>query len=316
MNIRCETRSTRSAFVAVDWGSSNFRAQLIDASGVVLDEYSEARGVSGLDRDGMVHTMQNMKDCFSESDLIICSGMIGSTVGWIDAPYIECPTQLIEIANNLVPTVIGDVPCRIVPGLACVSEKGDPDVMRGEEVEILGLLSLYPELNSGEVVIGLPGTHTKWVKLRDGVVERFYTTMTGEIFDKLSSSGLLASVINSDAKPDEVFQDAVRRGVADGAALTRLLFGVRARVVRGLLQQKDAGSYARGILIGSEIADLISAYPQISSQARTIIVGNNALCELYKTSMRTQGLTVEIADKSGTTALGYYSMFKQLAVAA
>ncbi|MEQ8179392.1 MAG: 2-dehydro-3-deoxygalactonokinase [Amphiplicatus sp.] len=299
-------------FIAVDWGSTNFRAQLVGENGVVVDEYSEPAGITRIDRAGMIDVMARLRRRWPEPSFILCSGMIGSNVGWLNAPYIECPAKLETLGGELIDTSIGGVSCRIVPGLACRGADGEPDVMRGEEVEIAGLSSLYPHLRRGEAVIGLPGTHTKWVKLVDGVVQSFFTSMSGEVFDRLSESGLLSSMITGEAAAGDVFDRAADQGAATGRGLGRLLFGVRAKVVREWMPASDAASYARGVLIGAEIADAVSIYPTIKTQSRTIIVGNSALCALYARAMERQGVRTEIANKSHAAAAGYCELMEQI----
>ena len=71
---------------------------------------------------------------------------------------------------------------RILPGIAQRDPKA-PDVMRGEETQLLGALGVDA---ADDAVVCMPGTHSKWVRANGGTVERFATFMTGELFDVVS----------------------------------------------------------------------------------------------------------------------------------
>lgn len=298
----------RRQFIAVDWGSTNFRAHLLSSRGEILDEINEPAGVTRLDRTGMADAAMQLRSRWPEPRYVICSGMIGSNVGWITAPYVECPVSVEDLGHALIETRIGEVSCQIVPGLACRGGDGEPDIMRGEEVEIAGAIACYPELKIGEAILVLPGTHTKWVRLFDGVVQSFFTSMSGEVFDRLSERGLLSSVISGDAVEGEAFDKGARRGAEAGAGLGRLLFSVRAQSVRDSISTDDAASQARGALIGAEIVDALSLFPRLQRQTRTILTGNQALCNLYARAMKHQAIRPEIADKRAVTAAGYLAI--------
>ncbi len=77
---------------------------------------------------------------------------------------------------------------RIIPGLRCAGLTGAPDVMRGEETQVLGWLAQHPDRQQGRHLVCHPGTHAKWVVVEDGRIVRFVTAMTGEMFAVLSAS--------------------------------------------------------------------------------------------------------------------------------
>jgi 2-keto-3-deoxy-galactonokinase len=93
--------------------------------------------------------------------------MVGSSIGWVEAPYLACPARPKDIAAACARVREGRI--RIVPGLSCRNRFDAPDVMRGEETQILGALDLQPDLRQGRRLLCLPGTHTKWVLLEEGV---------------------------------------------------------------------------------------------------------------------------------------------------
>ncbi len=232
-------------FVGVNWGSTNFRAYLIGADGSAIDEYSAPSGVVTLDRDGMAATMNALAARWPNSGPVYASGMIGSNVGWKEVPYAEAPAGVADLAAAAVATEIGSVPVHIVPGITCRrSFDGEPDILRGEEIEMMGLAVL----GTSDGWVALPGTHTKWARLERGRVVEFFTSMSGEIFDRLTAKGLLASIVDGEAKDGPVFLKGVAAGRARKLSLGTLLFGARAQVVRGFLSKADAASYLRGLV--------------------------------------------------------------------
>ncbi len=286
-----------NAFIAVNWGSSTFAAYLIEPTNGIVDQFRTANGVTRLDREALPAALAEATLCWPNAERIYCSGMIGSSAGWIEVPHLDCPATLLEVSRSLTPARIGDVACSIVPGLAAMLPNGDPDVLRGEEMEIFGLVALQGE-GTRNLHAVLPGTHTKWVRVSDGCVSEFFTSMGGELFDRLAERSLLSAVLETEqtAPSGEWFARGVERGAAEGTGLGRLLFGVRAQVLRGGLPKTHAASYARGLLIGAEIEDAIRLQPEIRAQASIPLVGNPALCELYRGALAQFGMGAHIVD--------------------
>lgn len=275
-------------FIGINWGSSNFRAYLIDESGAMADTLEAPAGIAGIDRDGMGRQISAVAQRWPDVERIYACGMIGSNIGWLDAGYVECPVALTGLADALRPAKIGNVALHIVPGLACRrSHDSAPDIMRGEETELFGLLASNQLPASG--VVALPGTHTKWVSIKDTQVHEFVTSMSGEIFDRLTAAGLLASVVDGPAVIGPAFFEGVQNGSRRETGLGTQLFGARARVIRGDLQRSQGASYLRGLLIGSEVADARALFPQLA-QASIPLVGAEQVVELYAAALEALGL--------------------------
>lgn len=277
------------AIVGINWGSSNFRAYLIAPGGQVRDALEAAAGVATLTRDGMAGMAAQVRARWPQVARVYAAGMIGSNIGWADAGYVDCPAGLQQLRGGLLPVSIDGLDVAIVPGLACVrSGDGAPDIMRGEETELFGLLAAG-QLGDAPVV-ALPGTHTKWVRMHEGRVSEFMTAMSGEIFDRLTATGLLSSIVEGGAAADgPAFRDGVRNAVERKLGLGALLFGARARVIRGALARKDASAYLRGVIIGSEIADALALYPQMRT-ATLPLVGSAAVGALYQAALVELGI--------------------------
>lgn len=294
----------RTDMIGINWGSSNFRAYRIGAEGRLVDEFAAPMGVASLDRDGMARAIADLVARWPDAGTIIASGMVGSNIGWIDVPYVSAPAGRNDLAGQLVEAAIGPARVWIVPGITCSRGFDDaPDVLRGEEIELLGLIAM----GSATGMAALPGTHTKWVVLEDGRIGDFITAMSGEIFDRLTAQGLLASIVEGEAEDGLAFRDGVATGLARRLGLGTLLFGARARVLRGDLARRDAASYLRGLLIGAEIADALAANPDLA-QTSVPLIGNGPLCRLYAAALEAGGISSRQIDSRDACIRGFHAL--------
>lgn len=268
----------------VNWGSSNLQASLIDSSGKIIDSYQSTQGIAGIDHQELESVILALTEKWPEAKHWYFSGMVGSPAGWCDVGYVDCPIPVDQLGLVEVDHSFGNsIHMSIVKGL-CVREPHQ-DVMRGEEVELLAMTLDYPELLVGEHVVGLPGTHTKWVCLHDGQVVDFFTAMGSEIFDHLSKNGLLKGLLSGEGEANGQFIAGLETAITSPAGLTRSLFGIRAKVMLGQMKKSDGAAYARGLLVGHELIDLQQIFPQIKEQAECCLVGNAGLCRLYQVAI-------------------------------
>ena len=137
----------------------------------------------------------------------------------------------------------------IVPGVSYVGE-GRADVMRGEEVQLLG--GVAAGMVDPEGFVCHPGTHNKWVSLRHGAIQIFGTVMTGELFNLLKEHSILADLLQGPVEVNDAFKRGVRHAM-EREMLPADLFGVRAAVLLGQAKKEDAASYASGLLIGTDV---------------------------------------------------------------
>ena len=272
-------------FVAIDWGSSNFRAYRVGPSGELLDRLATAAGVASLEREGMASAVDAVVTRWPPvAHALFCCGMIGSSVGWTELPYLDCPIDPEDVARRMTSLTIGDHVLRVSPGLTCRSADGVPDVIRGEEVLCLGVVRSEQRFRKGHGLLCLPGTHTKWVAIQDGAVHAFSTSLVGELYEALSTSSLLKHHLKGGAQVSEVFRLGVDYG-ASGGGLMRHLFSVRSRSVLGELAYEDGASLASGILIGSDICDAADVYADLMGASPLVLVGEAGLCELYRAAL-------------------------------
>jgi 2-dehydro-3-deoxygalactonokinase len=297
---------TDTDFLAADWGTSNLRAWRLGADGRVLQAVRFPWGVGQLRPGEAADKLgQDLRPALGAEDLpaILC-GMVGSNLGLAEAPYADCPADGAALARALLRV---DARTVIAPGLRCIRPDGWPDVIRGEETKVLGWLQLDPRRLAGDHVLCLPGTHAKWVLVREGRIEQFMTCMSGELFALLSEH----SVLRPGAPPgdDQAFAEGLRLGAAEGPLASRL-FTVRARMVGQGLAGASAAAFLSGLLIGDETARL----PPLMglSPGRVIgLMGEPALCALYEPALAAQGLTVERADGEAAVIAGLTLLHRQ-----
>ena len=266
--------------VAVDWGTSSLRAARIAADGSVLEERSSARGILSVPAGGFPAVLQDTcGDWLAAPDaLCLVSGMAGSKQGWREAPYCPCPAGFSELARALSWITPGRI--ALVPGLSC-EPGGVPDVMRGEEVQIFGALSLLA-LRDGVFV--LPGTHSKWAEVRGAAVQSFRTCMTGEVYALLRQHSILARTLPADDGPLD--QDAFLRGVRHARAAGSLLaaaFSARTLALFERLAPQALPSYLSGLVIGEELRAQ-GALPQ-----SVVLIGSSTLTQRYTLALDTLG---------------------------
>jgi 2-dehydro-3-deoxygalactonokinase len=302
-----------TALLAIDWGTSAARAYRVDADGAILAERSAPLGIQQVrDGDFGAALAALLGDWAALRAPRIACGMIGSRQGWIEAPYVDCPADLDALAGGLA-----HVPGRklaIVPGVACRDGAGIPDVMRGEETQILGALGAGPR----SALAVLPGTHSKWVRVGAGRIETFATFMTGELYAVLlahSILGRMAGVPAGEGTPGDAFARGLLRGLAAGA-LAHDLFGARTLVLAGGLAPADVPDWLSGLLIGREVRDArIWAAANGGEASRAWVIGNDALAARYARALGDAGIVADMAP-AGAAARGLWAVARKAGLVA
>ncbi len=289
------------ALIAVDWGTSSMRSALMADDGTVLDERGSGTGVLAVPANSFTRVLlEHIWPWRGEvSPLpIILSGMIGSRQGWVEVPYLACPAGKSELATHLCRHETSDLgTLHIVPGLSIDPPGAAPDVMRGEETQIVGALDAS---GTGKGLFVLPGTHSKWVTVENGRITHFATYMTGEIFAALRHHTILGRLMPSggDAHSADAFAQGVRNGAADGppGALLQRLFATRTLGLFDSLPAAELSSYLSGLLIGAEISAAFAG--KKLTRHFTIVGSAPTLAEHYRAAAGILDLATTIAPAS------------------
>jgi len=295
----------RAELIGLDWGTTSLRAYLLDESGRVLEMRARHWGIRQLPDGGFDAALDNVLAGWPACP-VLASGMVGSRGGWREVPYVDLPANLAAVAGALsfVDSAAGRR-VHLVPGLR---HTVTADVMRGEETEIFGALALQPVLAASSALL-LPGTHSKWVTVRDGRVVDFATAMTGELYAALRHHTILATGLPGEDPQSN--QDAFRRGVQaardSGAAgaLSRL-FSARALVLAGTLELLAVPDYLSGLLIGEELRSALAA-GRIDCATPLQLIGNTPLCRRYAAAASCFELGMALPPQ-GAAALGLWQI--------
>ena len=191
--------------VAIDWGSTSFRAFHFDSEGNLLNQYQgehgikQAQGLASKERKvWFERTLLEICRDWIEADRkfsaasdsakenqwvcegsenrvdVVLSGMVTSRNGWIETPYINCPLVLDDLRKHSVNHNVDGIELAFLPGVSVNADH--PDVMRGEELQLIGVdlhstdchsvAANETENRQVQTIFVLPGTHSKWVSCR------------------------------------------------------------------------------------------------------------------------------------------------------
>jgi 2-dehydro-3-deoxygalactonokinase len=287
-------------YIAVDWGTTNRRAYLIDASGKRTQEFEDHKGVLSVAPGGFPEAVAEIRQRLGERPLLL-AGMVGSNRGWKEAPYVPCPAGIDEVAAKLVWAGEREA---IVPGVSYIGD-GRADVMRGEEVQLLGGVAAGKVDPDG--LVCHPGTHNKWALLRHGRIHSFRTVMTGELFSLLKEHSILADLLQGDVEVNDAFRRGVRQTM-EYETLPADLFGVRAGVLLGQDKKEDAASYTSGLLIGTDVRIGLSK----PFGAQVLVIGRPELTRLYAAAVAEHGREATELDGEECFLAGIHEIAKRI----
>ncbi|RYC32547.1 2-dehydro-3-deoxygalactonokinase [Lichenibacterium minor] len=293
------------SFIAVDWGTTRLRASLVGADGSVVATVGSDAGVQSVAAGGFPAALDAACRPWFDADPdlpVLMAGMVGSRNGWAEAPYAPCPAGAEEIAARLLALPGAGRRVSIVPGVDCRWADGAYDVMRGEETQALGT-------GVRDGLLALPGTHGKWIEMRDGRIARFATFVTGELFAAVSSSfvGRLAA---------EPHDDPAGAALAAGASkvpggLTRALFQARARALAGDLPPAGVRPFLSRLMVEAEIAGALDLFGRPDA---VHLVSGEPQRSIYRAALAERGLAVHDHDTPTVTLAGLKAIMRAAAL--
>ncbi|SHI45867.1 2-dehydro-3-deoxygalactonokinase [Pseudozobellia thermophila] len=261
-------------FISCDWGTSNFRVSAVDRATLgLISSIKSSEGVKARFRKFEAGQGMPRADFFLsylleqigkldvphlKNTVIVGSGMLSSSIGMKELPYADMPfsfsgqellKERFELPNGNHMVLISGV-------------KTPNDVMRGEEVQAIGIAEQLPDTGKGVLI--LPGTHSKHIYFNNGRFERFTTFMTGELYEVIGTHSILAPSLQQ-ADWDDVYEDVFMEGVKKGLANTAIasLFSIRANSLLNKASPINNSFFLSGLLIGSELASLVDKNEKI-----------------------------------------------------
>jgi 2-dehydro-3-deoxygalactonokinase len=295
--------------IAGDWGTTHLRLHL--CRGVTVLDKVDGPGIGALTAGpeatlfGAIETWARQYGQLP----IWLAGMIGSRNGWREVPYASCPAGATELHDSMLRFNARNHEVAIAAGVSCTNPHGAPDVMRGEETQILGAIATHPDLGRGRNIIALPGTHTKWALVQDGRLQSFQTSLSGELYALLRDRSTLLKASVADTN-----DEAERRGFDAGlqrsrelrtVPLSHLLFEVRSRQLVQGMTHAEASAFLSGLIVGQ---DVLGALPLFDGTLRTgksvPIIGAPKLAALYSTALSAHGINSMPLDATELTVAG------------
>jgi 2-dehydro-3-deoxygalactonokinase len=287
-----------TALIGLDWGTTSFRAYRLDAAGGVLETKSAPVGILRVPAGGFEATFEREVGAWlaaAREVPVIASGMITSRQGWVEVSYCPCPAGSAEIAGALVRHETGaGRTVHFVPGLSIVGADGVPDVMRGEETQIIGAVGGAVGNSAGAAtgrrLLVLPGTHSKWALVEDGRLAWFATFMTGELYAVLREHSILGRLMAGDAADDDAFRRGLAYARTSGGGLLKRLFSARTLGLFDELPEAGIASYLSGLLIGSELGEALDCLERPPIDQEITVVGSSELTGRYLAAIASAGL--------------------------
>lgn len=300
-----------------DWGTSRLRLHL--CAGRRIIESLQGPGIGDCRNEpqavlsGLIAEWdKNAADC-----PIYLSGMVGSSMGWRNTSYIPCPVDWQSIGDRCATFEFERHAVSIVPGLSSVNPLGKRDILRGEETQVLGALVENPRLGRGKQLLCLPGTHTKWIWMRDGIVERFLTAVTGELFASLVDNTILAQ---GASQGNRISREAVVQGIAESESLEQAelihgLFQVRVRQLLGGLKAAESGAFLSGLIIGSDVRCVRQMCRQLDWRGFSVaIIGTSPMSDGYEAACGHYGMPNRVFNGDDMASAGLMEIHERSAV--
>ena len=288
----------KTAWIAADWGTTHIRVWAIDVNDNIL-AYSESdKGMKYLQKNEfepvLLRLIENWLDDTKSIPVVTC-GMVGARQGWVETPYNSTPCNPINIKQvTFVTTKDSRIKVVLVPGLM---QKEPSDIIRGEETQIAGFLKFNPNFDG---IICLPGTHVKWVKVNNGIIEKFTTFMTGELFGVISHNTLISHNISSEGWCHESFEKGLIDGYSYPGLFASNLFALRAKSILNGLDSNSVRAMLSGILIGVELKGA-KDYWVLNN---VVLIGSDLLTKNYQTAINLLGQKAKIFSVESATLAG------------
>jgi 2-dehydro-3-deoxygalactonokinase len=275
------------SFIALDWGTTSFRAYHVAADGKVIAEVAAPMGILSVEGQRFAEALESQICSWDKSLPVIASGMITSKQGWVERAYVDCPAGVADLAAQayLHKTESGRT-IHFITGLHLAGGSLGHDVMRSEETQVFGALGEASHFIT-------PGTHSKWIDVEGDRITHFATYITGETFSVLRQHSILGRLMTSDEPDEKAFARGVDKSLADPAGLLHNLFSVRSLGLFNELNGTQLSSYLSGLVIGSEVAHALSTR---SRDAGYMILASPKIGGRYEKALGVAGVKARYGD--------------------
>ncbi len=302
-------------YITGDWGTSRLRLSLIEASTGHAIASAIGPGIHSIRKVEIPKVINSLTSPWKhyQCNTLMLSGMIGSNIGWADTGYLDCPSKLTSLSESLYQTMIGEFNSWIVPGLRCKNLLGAPDVMRGEEIQLLGSINLEDKFKKDTYLFCLPGTHSKWVHFSQGTVQNFLSCISGELYGLLVKYSVIVNAPVDQEFDLEVFQLGVERG-SDHKCVDSmiLLFEARSRQLDTSIRPEYSHAFLSGLIIGKDISCTTQFYLKSCDPKSLVFCGEKNLTYLYSKAAKQLGWQSIVMDGEDAAVAGMHQIYLDL----
>nr|MBX2871304.1 2-dehydro-3-deoxygalactonokinase [Saprospiraceae bacterium] len=301
-------------------GTSRFRIHLMDSKQLdTIASLSSDDGIAAVNISWQKEGKLNRTDFFKQylqeriqqlaqsanEDLtglaVFISGMASSSIGMLELPYAELPFSIKGedmVYHKLSATKESPHDIYLLSGLASAT-----DVMRGEEMQVIGLQNT---IRTKKALVILPGTHSKHIRVEAGKVQDFSTFMTGEMFATTAKSTILSHSVRSAIIDQKRLFEAFKEGVdcVNQKGYLSALFKVRTRTLLSDKDKEQNFAFLSGVHLGEELRHL----GKLDPTTELIICANSNLAFLYRMALHTLDIKLNsyvIPDKLSKLATAY-----------
>ena len=296
----------KAKWIAADWGTTHIRAWAIGEEDNVLAFRESNEGMKDLQQNEfepvLLKLIESWLDDTKVTTVMAC-GMVGSKQGWVETPYLKTPCAPIDNQQLTIATTKDSrIKVNLVPG---VMQNYSADIMRGEETQIAGFINKNPDFNG---VVCLPGTHTKWVNVKEGQITSFNTFMTGELFGVISNHTLIRHSISIKGWNQAGFEAGIHEGFNKPGSIASDLFSLRAESIVNDLDRDEARSTLSGLLLGVELNGAQSYW----ENNNVTIIGSQLLSNNYHQGLKILGGKSQLFSLETATLSGLSFAYREL----
>lgn len=266
----------KKCIITLDVGTTNSRIR--SWIGNILEE--EIKIPIGVKSDKKILTskiqenINILKNKKNKIEGIIASGMITSNLGLCHIDHLTLPVTLNKLAENIEKKEICGIPIYYITGIKTAQKLDElnlNDVIRGEEVEVFGILKKLQIKE--ECIIILPGSHNKFILVnKNHEILDFSTTISGELLEIITKNSILKTSLDS-SFCHELNYKFLQKGYffSKEKGFGKALFSLRSLDLFNKLSLNEKSSYLLGIIIQQDIESLI--LNKFLTKERTVIIG-------------------------------------------
>ena len=296
---------TEQTVILADWGNSSGRLFCVKGSGLRPEVLETKRVIGAKDTPNCAAIFEDVAKHWIEkygvTEALFC-GAVTSNIGWISTEYAKAPARVSDVQKTNFTTDYG-LPCTFLSGTSIASgPHGYFDTARGEDMQAYGWMALTG-LTDG--ILCAPGTHTKWMTVKDGAITNILTGVTGESYEVLNTHSMLTRGAKKASYESAEFCrgiDAMNR--TPRPALTHMLMSVRNLQLSGEIEAAWSADYLSGLLTGEDCVAALEILP-----AGTInIIGDGLAVNRYARTLSWIGRNTHVHDGQACVIAGLQSV--------